>query len=173
MKSDSFVKRLKELAPSSNDLVKLGVSEKFILDFINSFNCKIKNIGFHHDNEMIELVMKYDVTKLEIGMITFFDSVAENENYYFVGKFEQDYLCLKKKTGEIVVVDNYDKNREIYKCANFASNFLDAILLSAAFLTERLLEVTNENDSELNSIKRISLLAGGSEYENFYKTLLG
>ena len=108
-------------------------------------------------------------------MISFGSEVNESEDYYYVGKFEVDFLCVSKFSKEVVVLAFDDPLTEAYKCAQNSSVFLEAIIVAGKFLEKCCLdEALSSNQSTICSIaENCSEIAGGKKYLNFYKVLLG
>lgn len=178
MTVQDFVKNLSGI-PSEDSIQLLGkmeLNQDFIYEYINKYVFKLKStIYTEYNNELINLVQNYDGSAVKIGMITFDIEPFEDENYYYFGLFEIDFLVINKKTGEILLVDYDDINHVIFHCAINGNNFLDAILMAAKFL-ERLPfddHLRHDQVQIYNIAETCSHLAGGNKYLDFYKTVVG
>lgn len=177
MTEREFIERLREIPFSREQYASAGVSEEFIARTIEGYNPKFKtSIRYvYSDDPLIRLVSDYDVSKTEVGMICFDSEVDETDEYYYVGKFEVDLLCVSKFSKEIVILAFDDPLRVIYKCAQNSFVFLEAIIVAAKFLEKCGLnaDVRNNQLTICSMAENCSELAGGKKYLDFYKVLLG
>lgn len=177
MNEKEFVDKLKETPFSRGQYASIGVSEQFINRTIEGYNPKLKT-SLHRDDTddpLVRLVNNYDVTKTEIGMVCFESEVDESDDYYFVGKFEADFLCISKFSKEVVILAFDDPLTEMYKCAQNSSRFFEAIIVAAKFLEKAGLDqVLRDSQPTICSMaENCSEIAGGRKYLDFYKVLLG
>jgi len=178
MHIEDFVEKLKLLAPSKDSLKKRNLPDDFINRFIQSYHCDAKsriNLDFYSNDVILKLLQYYDCSKVEIGIVTFASEINEEENFYQIGNVEQDILALNKTLLSIEVLDYANTNYIIWKCASSSSNFLDALLLCTEFFTLRVIDFSLGDDNKY-LLERVNLCtekAGGNQYRDFYKMLLG
>jgi hypothetical protein len=177
MNEELFVERLRLLAPLREDLQKHDIPDDYIQQLINSYQCSLKSkSGFlSTDNVLLSLLNYYDCSNVEIGTVKLLESPIEESGFYEVGKVDIDILALNKITLQIEVLDHDAPEHVIWLCASNSSNFLEALLLSAEYLTSKLKNLSDEQDPPtlLKYVKRCAETAGGVQYVDFYKMLLG
>jgi hypothetical protein len=173
MRANEFVERLKVLAPTVSSLIQRGYSENGAKRIVESYKAKAKsNIPYRlYENELLTLVKDFDATTVEIGFIRFDlenqnDIPLETNELFRVGWVEGDLLVVNKQTGEVQMEDCCSEGFIIAKCAENSEKFLDAILEIAKLNT-------TYSNSQDNKTVLCSKLAGGEQYEEFYKLLLG
>lgn len=177
MTEQEFVDKVKETPLSREQYASIGVSEQFIARTIEGYNPKPKSSTqrTYVDDPLVRLIVNYDVTTTEIGMISFESEVGETEDHYYVGKFEADFLCVCKFSKQVVILAFDDPLSEMYKCAQNSSMFFAAMIVAAKFLERAALEeVLRDNQSVIcATAENCSEIAGGQKYLDFYKVLLG
>lgn len=174
MLAEEFVEELKKIPIEIETLKAQGVSGNYIQNLMQSYQLKKKAKSIYSGNPVLELVENYDASHLGIGMINFYETIEEEEDYVFFGKFEIDELAIHKNLGTVVMLES-ESEQVIYKCAANGSNFLDAIVVAAAFLEKR------ANDDSLYENQKLTCqiaeecaeIAGGKECQDFYKMMLG
>lgn len=177
MTAIQFVTKLQELAPSKEELVNSGVTEagadRMIKNYIGIESSNVSLIG---SNELVDLINNFNLSTVEVRLITFNGKVTEDSSYYFVGKVEVDHLVVNKVTNAVEVLDFDDLQNKLWSCAANASQFLDALILCASFSKQCMFDddLWENSDIILKTALEISEVAGGEEvYEEFYKMLLG
>ncbi|HEX4372708.1 MAG TPA: hypothetical protein VHZ50_05315 [Puia sp.] len=178
MSPEIFAKELKQSAPSFEQLSARNLSSEFIDDFIKSYNCILKthiNLKVISNDSMINLILLYDCSKIEIGIVTFVHEIIEMSDYYQIGNVEQDVLIINKISHQVEVLDYTNKNHTIWQCASNSDNFLQAILICAKYSTARIIDpVLVENKKYTKEAVHLCFeKAGGIDYIDFYKMLLG
>lgn len=177
MSEREFIEKLKGIPYSREEYAKLGVSDSFIEDTIASYNPKPRKHAsiIQKMDPLISMVNDYDVSKTEIGMIWFGSEVTESEDYYYVGQFEADYLCISKFSHEVVILAFDDPLNAVYKCAQNSFLFLDAIIEAARFLETCGVDVNVGNNQKTicSMAEHCAEMAGGKTYLGFYQVLLG
>ena len=177
MSEKEFVDKLKETPFSREEYSSIGLDEEFINETLKAYNPPAKTSSIDHlyvDDPLIRLVENYDMLHTEIGMVWFGGEIVETEDFYRVGKFEADLLCISKLSGEVVVL-SFDSLGVAYNCARDSARFLDVMIVAAKFLEKCGLEdnlYTNQG-AICAMAEYCSDLSGGSKYSNFYKVLLG
>jgi hypothetical protein len=175
MTEQEFIKRLKEVPFAADQYTHLGVSETFTARTIDGYNPKRKNSAQNafSDDPLVQLVNDYDVTRTEIGMISFESEVKESEDYYYVGRFETDFLCVAKVSKEVVILRFDDPSSVMYICAQNSGVFLEVMIFAAKYLEKRMIEQLDNSHIDCSMAENCSELAGGARYLDFYKVLLG
>lgn len=177
MNKELFVERLRLLAPSKDDLQKYDVQEDYIQQLIISYQCTPKATSdfLLNNDTLLSLLSYYDCSKIEIGTVSLIKSPIEEANFYQVGNVDADILALNKISLQVEVLDYTSTNHVIWECASNSSNFLEALLLCAEYLTSKLKNLSDDEDPMilLQHVNRCAEIAGGEEYADFYKMLLG
>ena len=178
MTNKMFVEKLKLLAPSSEILRSRNIPENFIDRLLGTYFCERKGhrtSQLYSDNELIKLVLDYDCSSVEIGIINFLPDIIDQPSHYQFGDAEQDMIVIDKITLGVNVVDPAEPSHVIWKCASGGEAFLDALLSCAEYFTARMLDFTLMSDNAYASFvaKECSEKAGGNEYLKFYKMLFG
>lgn len=177
MEAEDFVNELRKIALNIDiELLRSeGVSEGYIENLLKSYQVEKKTKFSGYENPLIGLIENYNVSNLQIGMISFSEKIEYNENYIFLGKVEQDNLAIDKISGTVVMLEN-GINHVINKCASTGAKFLDAINVAAAFLERRSIDDKIFENQELASqiAEECGELAGDKNYyQDFYKMLFG
>jgi hypothetical protein len=175
MKAKEFVKKLSELKPKREDIDKGGVSEKYVLRVLESYDSSPKNEEYKPNvDEIVNLINCYDVSKVEIGSIDFLDEPVIDEKFIYFGSSAGDNLAIEIDSGMIVMVE-YGLHHIISECAENGNKFLDAFILAAKIITEYRINSSLSDDQGIacGVALKCAKLAGGDLYLPFYKTLLG
>jgi hypothetical protein len=173
-----FVKKLKALAPSKTDFKGLEVSDDFIKELINTYNCPIKEHNSYLSlptDPLLDLLISYDCSRVEIGLVRLVLVPEETLNYFLVGYVDADILSFNKLTHRVEVLDYSNPRHVIWECAENGGKFLEAMLACAEYLISNL-KASDDEENLLNLKEytdRCIDIAGGDEYEDFYKMLLG
>ena len=175
MNASEFVNALSQIEILEERYRSIGLSSESIEKLKNKYvvNPKGENVIKHLD-PIESLVLKYDVSNIQIGMISFQNNLKNRGNYTLVGKDEVDDLAIDRVTGEIVVLEE-ESTRTIQYCAKNGNHFLSAILEMAKFFEQTAVDDELFEDEEANLVvaESCGLLAGGSKYYNFFKNLTG
>lgn len=178
MEISRFVDKLKSSAPSKEEFSRKGLPADFIDSFIRGYICLIRpnvKIEILSTDTLLMLLQQYDCSKVEIGLVSFGAEIVEEDDYYQIGMVEQDILSLNKILFSIEVLDYMEPSHVIWRCASNSNNFLEAMLVCAEFFTSRVLDSSLIGDEAytLNKVNLCVEKAGGEEYIDFYKMLLG
>jgi hypothetical protein len=178
MQVEDFVIKLGMLAPRRQDLEEKQLPLSFIDDYIGSFRCLKKdkiNIREYTNNTLLELLNIYDCTKVQVGIVSFIYFPVEKADYFKVGFAEQDILILNKITLGVEIRDFGDNTFVLWKCAANANAFLESLLHCVEFFNALLEDESLINNQTFihNSVLNCCETAGGEQYLNFYKMLMG
>jgi hypothetical protein len=172
----SFRNALQEAKPTAKSLAGIGLDEDEAAEIVASFDLRERateqDISLP-DSALHDLFARYDASRVEVGMVRFFD-VPEQVSYgYIIGALEADYLALEAPSGEVAVRDVTSPNHTIWKCARDGSSLLAALAEAAEYLGACI--IADQSGSELHrqTLERCTLLAGGLAYSDFYRMLLG
>jgi len=181
MNASKFASQLAGTAPSITGLVKLGLTIEGAQQIANHSIATPRvaplAISFStgsNPDALLELISLYDVSGLEIGMISFVDKPADYGDYLQIAKVELDSLVIYQN-GEIRVVDWQQLDHCMWRCARNSELFLEALLMTNRFLTLTILnaDIDSDEDYALETASVIANVAGGSEYLSFYQMLFG
>ena len=173
-----FVSQLASTAPSHSDLSAVGLRDDLALKIINQHHIQPREsqveIQFPVHDGVIDLIRNYDVSKLEIGMVSFLDIPVNHGNYLHFAQVESDPMLLSLK-GDVLVVDWQQFDHVIWQCAANSGKFFKAMIITSQFLTLNLLDDAIYNDETLATSVAASAAhaAGGTDYLSFYQMLLG
>ena len=173
MKATTFLESVKNFRPSLNDFVQAGFGS-YAQKLLEKYYYEEHDDKLY-DNELVDLVSNYDVSKLEIGMISFNSKIEENSTCYFFGRYEVDILAINKASKEIVMLDNGDIDFVMRFCAVDANHFLDAMFVALKAITLFLLDNSKAKDGNYRSniAAECTKLAGGDKYFSFFNDLVG
>ena len=177
MNSSEFVQRLKEIAPSEEKLRTIETDEKFIEEYLNSYNLKkIKGDTVTND-PLLDLIYKYDVSSFDISMIVLNedDDVLDTDQYIIFGNEDSATMAIDKVTNEVVVLDSEEPDYIISKCSKDTASFLESLLLVEEFNQQMFFDegLAEDQSAIRNKAKEIAEVAGGERYLSFYLEILG
>jgi hypothetical protein len=154
MKAEEFIAKLKTLTPPI-EVEKYDDSEDF-------------------RDELVNLVMNYDISEVDFGDIGFAEEVLGDEEYYEVGMFEEKFIVIDRKTGEVRIEDDDDEGTIMFSCAQTSEKFIDALWLAVQFFAKELnegLKETSIDEAEAKA-KECAEVAGSQDYFPFYQDFL-
>ncbi len=174
MNADEFASQLKAAGPKKEDLIRFGYPED-LAEFIeiSSVAERIPGASSPFTDPLLEFVTLFDVSNVVIGLLTF-EPVAELRDYYYVGRYDVDYLVVRKRDG-VVCILQYDADFVISNCALNSSMFLDTMVAYAQAKQWGL----DDPDAEADQLQKKQLaehcaaLAGGDAFLSFYKNFIG
>lgn len=175
MDADRFCTELWLAAPEAARLVDAGLSPAQAEKFRLSYRCiEKKGAISEFEDPLLDLITRYDISSIEIGMIRFASLAARSNQMWTVGKVESDPIILDSVSGELVVKDLHDKGHILWHCAFGSDRFLDALIPVARFLATCTWDLALlENQQEACKVADdCAILAGGSAYLNFYQMLV-
>ena len=176
MTADDFVAQLQAAAPRAKDLQRVGLSRQEAEEFQRSY-VPIPRTGVvaRRTDPLLDLLLRYDLGKVEIGMITFLSDGVTDPKVRQVGKVEADPLLQDLHDGEVRVSEGDVRGRVLWRCAQDGGKFLDALAPAAAFLGVCAYDSDVSTNNALRQAKadECALSAGGSDYSAFYRMLLG
>ena len=110
MDADSFIDALWKCAPEVGDLMAMGLSREEAERFQMRNRAEIKGARSEgRDNVILDLIARYDVVNLEIGMVRFSSAADGSDGWWKIGEAEADPLVVNKSTHEVEVRDLADK----------------------------------------------------------------
>lgn len=177
MTPENFVALLNGLAPSIEKLESIGFTSEEAKEFVKTYGCikrdKIESLTLT-DEVLSDLISIWDLSQITIGMIEFLELPKQYGSDVQLGLVETDPIVLSCESNKIVVIEAGSDNI-LWLAAKDGALFLDALVHTADFLTKRMLEEIDYDD--LDSAESAALecaeKAGGNEYTDFYKMLLG
>ena len=177
MLADQFVFRLSLAAPSLERLAAVGIVGDEAAEILRSFNC-IPREGLRKPtiemDELIRLVEQWDSTAVEIGMLRFSGGSKQTSMGVQVGLIEADPLVVRSD-GHVIVYELGMEEHVLWLVANSGAQLLDAVLIAAVALNERLF--VDESIDRGEGVRRIaaqcSEAAGGAQFKDFFEMLLG
>jgi hypothetical protein len=176
MDADTFVEKLWNCAPPIDSLIHVGLGAMAAEEFQLRNRADLRQRSAEpHNNPLIDLVSRYDVSRLEIGIVRFYDGVQRLDGSWQVGKAEADPLVISKFSGEVEVRDLTDETAMLWRCAVNGAFFLEAMLHAGCFLSRASYDLALSDDQSARCAQAIACarVAGGEPYRAFYNVLLG
>lgn len=178
MIAEEFVRKLSSVAPPIESLLEIGLSETEAESFRDRYVCKPKSIPLPliASNEILDLVIQWDVNLMEIGMVRLLDTPSIHRGSGIqIGFVEADPLVMLDTSLELVVEELGTTGHILWKSAQSPGQFLDALLVAANFFSKRTVGVVDFDDSETakTTADECASIAGGDEHIDFYYMLLG
>lgn len=172
MDADVFATRLAACAPRIEE--GLCPEEQRIAEsFLEEFLCK-KRRGMdtpRHDDPVIDLVLRYDVSKVQIGLVSFRSTVVGTFGKLWFGGAAADPLVLDPASLRVQLLDHAALPYVICECANTGGQFLDALIAGL-----ELQPGADPFDDEFPEAPSLSLqcarIAGNEEFWPFYRDVL-
>ena len=178
MNAKEFVNKITQLKPKIDELIDSKYSDEFINSQLSEYDILIKNSNFKiKNNEIFNLIEKYDVSKLRIHDINFLDEedLQSFENIFLFGAHEIFHIGFDVTTYEVLAYD-LGKDEIFLKCASGPQSFLDALYQIKTLERQLLLDkelVKRYEELATETVKECSYLVGGEKYKAFYEYVLG
>ena len=177
MNAQEFVDKLKSIPSQKTiDIYRnKGLDDDFIAEYLGNYNFRKLDNTVEYDDPIKSLVNNYDGSTVTLGMITFDIEPEEDEDYYVFGAFEADILAINKNLKTIEMLEYGTDDHVLCKCAQNSSSFLDAVIEAAHFAEKCSSDQTLYQNKKALSvvIEKCGELAGGEDYLDFYKVMLG
>lgn len=175
MKAAEFVEKLKLQAPNHKYLRLYGFSENDENELLEKYTCIWKGTNIELGDDLLNLIANYDLSKVEIGMVSFNNSIETDGDYYILGNDETCPLIMNRFNYEISVRDFINFDFVVCECAENGEKFLDALIAFGDFVVKtRDLEFDTPVDNALISskIEECTQLAGGEKYRTYYEAMI-
>jgi len=191
MTASEFIEAIKTIPQAREKYAEIGLTEQEYKDIITEYDVRPKRrpqrLDIEPMDELIALVMTYDLTKIPMGLLFFDAAVSWDDDFLQVGTLAATSVCLCRYTGEVLIVPEHDINEDYegeydpdipfnsrYRCAVNGEVFLDALIYAATFLEK---DYTNPgviyNERIVNVVaEHCTMLAGGHEYGAFWEAFL-
>ena len=174
MDAQKFVNELRQLAPPSEKLAEKGVSPEGIERALKSYLCVEKEGLELQGDPILDLITRYDLSSVEIGMVRFADEPIQLDGSMYIGEVEVDPILMDISSREIYVVDRDAHNHIMWRCARNGDSFLDALIIAERYLSRCWYDDTLSNDqvAACEVAGDCARAAGGTKYLGFYKMLV-
>ena len=175
MKAKQFVERLEALAPTIENLQKVGLNEDEAIAERKTYFCSKRPnpLSLSGSNEVVALLTEWSAGQIEIGMIRLFDEPVQINEGLQIGLVEADPLVITSE-GEMIA---YEKNSQhiLWRVAQNPDSFLDALVIAADFLTKTGMDIIDfeDVDAAKQAANDCAMVVGGNDYAQFYLMLLG
>jgi hypothetical protein len=178
MNAQDFVSELESASPSVAALEALGMSRAEAEEIAARYRPLKRPHPVVVDaalGALGQLLGTYDCSCVEIGMVRFASAPAWDGACWVIGKVEADPLVLEPGTGLIRVEELGTARHVLWNCAKEGGAFLTALATAAALLGRLAVDEQAEEDKGAlaRTLQECTQLAGGGEYEAFYRMLLG
>jgi len=181
MSAEEFIEQLKGVLLPREKYIEFHRGEKGYAESYTMYNPlpRVLEPEVITSDPFIHLVTHYDMTHTFIGPVWFdLDDalLLEDEINYHVAKYNGDFLCISKESGEVLVYSSEDLTFKThkYRCAADGESFLAALIELAAFVENATFNIRLlDNESVIDTVaEHCAELAGGQEYFEFYKASL-
>jgi hypothetical protein len=168
MNADEFALRLESLMPTADDLRRSGVgSASAVAAVQEAYVCTLKKYVTVFLDPVLDLVDRYDASKVEIGGFSFGKEVVQHDGLCFFGILEVDPVAVSVESSEILWFYHYDMS-VVSKCALNGAHFLDALLEIA-----RVVAICPEDDDFVRiGVENAIVLAGGEPCRRFLEAVI-
>jgi len=176
MTAAQFVTQLSAVAPSVEDLKKLGLTKAEAISIRDSYHAKPRAGAVPvAGDELVQLVTAYDCSTLDVSSFAFNDKAMATGQYTIVGGLEADLLVVDAATGVVQIRDFAKRDIVVHACASNGAAFLAAMILVEAYRAKALFdEELYESSSKREKVAAAATeQAGGSAYAGFYAMMLG
>lgn len=175
MGPDEFANELWKCGSDPALLRARGFDESFIREEMDQFRFVRRKAKSVYNDELLELIECFNIPPTDIpGGIKFAQNIERMGDYYVVGQQEADPLLMNASTFEIHNADLFDLSFVMCKCALNGGRFLDAMIKVVQFFARH--RNSDEKAQDEDAIATAALcarVAGGPEYLDFYKSILG
>ena len=176
MTAKEFVKNINE-TQISQDYLKKNYSEGFVRDVIIESNIPTLSKPFvEHGNEILNLVLNYDLSKFRVVNLNFDKDLFKDNNSIFFGwNVVNDRLGFYTDSGEVFTYYIYGDSITHY-CAPNDSIFLDLLFELHKFHNNRIYDIDNQQAESLKKTFMIYINAyfgNNKKYVDFYASVIG
>lgn len=177
MDASQFAEHVIRVTPSVEQIMSTGLSRDDAIKVANRAQYKRRSrpLDLEESNQVLALLKHWDLSKLEIGMISFLDQPHFEDGSVHIGEVEADPLLVALDTGAICVEELGTGGHLLWRVAGDDEKFLDALAAAYQFFKDRLLDTIDWSDTKIarRFAEKCASLAGGDEYLTFYLMLLG
>lgn len=173
MDADTFVCRLAACAPSIDE----GLSGKALQkaqSSVEEYVCR-KRVGMDNpvsDDPIIDLVLRYHLGGVEIGLVSFRNSIEDISGKLWFGTAEADVLVVDQGSSRIQLLDHAALPYVMCDCASSGSQFLDA-LIAGIELGQEIDPFEEDSPPSVPRSLQCARIAGSDEFRPFYRGILG
>lgn len=172
MKANEFVEVLRKAMPTRESLEEYGIDDDNI-HYIQATFLAVQRIASieeraeakSHSNPVSQLISEYDCSNVEVGLLRFASAILPHKNGSQIAVCEADPVVLENDAS--INLYDHSTNEVSLRCAVDASHFLDAL--------GRFVEIRGDKLKWLGNVeeagRQCADLAGGPEYEPFYRML--
>lgn len=174
MEPKKFVEKLIEECPTEKQLADLGFDSLFIKEIVDSYSpIPLQKRSEKQFKEYLDaLYYSFDLSNVQIGMITFLPDILETDKFLQFGNIEeQDLIVQDLETSKVLILDYVDQDQVIWECSKNVESFFEACLILARFFTQRLLAENTVNP--MPYLREIEMIVGGKSYIPFYEMIIG
>ncbi len=174
MDAQKFANVLAQLAPPAEKLAEQGVSPEGRERERKSYICVEKKGLDRQDDAILDLITRYDLSSVEIGMVSFTDEPVQLDGSIYIGEHEGDPILMYISSGEIYVADRDAQKHIMSWCAKDSDSFLDALIIAQRHLSRCGYDdaLSNDQVAACEVASECANAAGGTKYLDFYKTLV-
>jgi hypothetical protein len=174
MDAQKFAKELIQLTPPNEKLAENGVSQEEIERTQKSYLCVERKGLDRQDDPVLDLITRYDLSSVEIGMVRFTDTPIVQDGSICVGEFEVDPILMDITSGEIYIVDWAARNHITSWCAKNGDSFLDSLIIAERHISRCGYDyaLSDNQAAACEVASNCAEAAGGKKYLDFYKMLV-
>jgi hypothetical protein len=178
MDATTFADKLASLAPGLESYISDGLTEDEARSLMRRYCCIRRPkpiVDLDDSNPVLELLIKWDLSNVGIGIVGFSDVPAVEDSGIVIGRVEADPLVIMRNTSEIVVLESGTEEHLLWPVAQNGEKMLDALIISAQFISSCSSGAIDNDDKDAAKFAahECAIAAGGNKYQDFYYMLLG
>ncbi len=174
MDADMFVKQIDACTPSLEALMQAGLTSSRAEGVRAVQNFRLTSTQKASHDPVLDLIGRYEMATVEIGLMTFCPIAIPLAAGWFVGEIEAEPIYLSRQDGSLFTEEYGEPGHILWDCARDSGSFLDAMLKVACFLTRCATEdLYNDQVTRHAIASECTVATGGELYRNFYEMLLG
>jgi hypothetical protein len=128
------------------------------------------------DDALVDLVLNWEIADFDFGDVSFSEEAFEDETTFEVGMYEEKYIIVDRRNGEVRVEKDDEDGTIVFSCAASSEKFLDALWLAiqyfAAKLNEQILHDDDLDKCENKAYQCAEAAGDKNDYFPFYQDFL-
>lgn len=169
MRADDFVQSLRAQAPTREELLEYGLSDREIQEIQSTFSAqRRKDVppALGYESELERLLRLYDCSTVEISQVHLNKQLESHPAGRAVARWEADPVVLLP-SGELAAFDHAELDQRIADVSADSERFLAAMAALATLIRER----DTWKGRAADATKKCVDLAGGERYLAFFQSL--
>lgn len=169
MNAEEFLRKLKQAMPDRATLESYGLDEEEIADIQSTFLAARRGVPAPDGlSEVERMVVEYDCSKLQVGLVTFNDQLVRLPEGSCFGACEADPLVVVADKS-VAMYDHAVSGVVSFHCASNGNTLLSGLAQYVSIRKDREAWVGREDEATMLCAEA----AGGSQYSEFFRMLCG